>query len=56
MPTYKHKRIFLIGHSGAGKGVLAEGVAKKLGWKYVNADYALASSIGRSTTEILMRM
>lgn len=26
------KRIFIIGHSGAGKGVLAQEVAKKLGW------------------------
>ena len=52
MPN-KHKRIFFIGHSGAGKGVLAEAVAKKLGWKYVDANYALASSIGRGITEIL---
>jgi len=48
-----HRRIFIIGHSGAGKGVLAEAVAKKLNWKYVNADYSLAPSIGRVTTEIL---
>lgn len=27
------KRIFIIGHSGAGKGVLAQAVAKSLGWK-----------------------
>jgi len=32
------KRIFVIGHSGAGKGVLAQAVAKKLGWKFINAD------------------
>lgn len=49
----KYKRIFIIGHSGAGKGMLAEGVAKKLGWKYLDADFALASSIGRSLSEIL---
>lgn len=52
MPN-NHKRIFLIGHSGAGKGVLAEALAKKLNWKYVNADYALASSIGKRSEEIL---
>src|SRR3990167_2417176 len=46
-------RIFIIGHSGAGKGVLAESVAKKLGWKYINADFSLAPSIGRNTIEIL---
>ena len=49
----KIKRIFIIGHSGAGKGVVAEGVAKELGWKYINADYALASSIGRPVSTIL---
>lgn len=49
----KHKRIFIIGHSGAGKGVLAEAVAKKLDWKYVNADFSLAPSIGQNTNEIL---
>ena len=31
------KRIFIIGHSGAGKDVLAQAVAKKLGWKFFNA-------------------
>lgn len=29
------KRIFIIGHSGAGKGVLAQAVAKSLGWKFI---------------------
>ncbi|KTD20595.1 shikimate kinase [Legionella lansingensis] len=47
------KRIFIIGHSGAGKAVLAEALAKKLSWKYVNADFALEPSIGRTMTEIL---
>lgn len=45
----KPKRIFIIGHSGASKWVLAEAVAKKLGWKYVNADFSLAPSIGRTS-------
>lgn len=49
----KSKRIFIIGHSGAGKGVLAEAVAKKLGWKYINADFSLAPSIGRTSADIL---
>ena len=49
----KFKRIFIIGHSGAGKGVLAEAVAEKLGWKYINADFSLAPSIGRNASEIL---
>ncbi|MDP1574660.1 MAG: shikimate kinase [Coxiellaceae bacterium] len=48
-----HKRIFIIGHSGAGKGVLAEAVAKKLNWKYVNTDFSLAPSIGKTSHDIL---
>lgn len=49
----QHKRIFIVGHSGAGKGMLAEAVAEKLGWKYINADFSLAPSIGRNTKDIL---
>lgn len=47
------KRIFIVGHSGAGKGVLAKAVAKRLGWKYIDADFSLAPSIGRRSIEIL---
>lgn len=49
----QHKRIFIVGHSGAGKGVLAQALAKKLDWQYLDADFALAPSIGRSLTEII---
>ncbi len=49
----KSKRIFIVGHSGAGKGVFAQAIAKKLGWKYVDADFSLAPSIGRPLKEIL---
>jgi shikimate kinase len=49
----KPQRIFILGHSGAGKGVLADAVAKKLGWNYIDADFALAPSIGRTLPEIL---
>ena len=49
----KHKRIFNIGHSGAGKGVLAQAVAEKLDWQYIDMDFALAPSIGRSASDIL---
>lgn len=47
------KRIFIIGHSGAGKGVLAQGVAEKLGWKFIDADFSLVPSIGRTINDIL---
>lgn len=49
----QYKRIFIIGHSGAGKGVLAQGVAKELDWKFIDADFALAPSIGRLTKDII---
>jgi shikimate kinase len=49
----KPNRIFIVGHSGAGKGVLAQAVAKDLGWKYVDTDFSLEPSIGRPMAEIL---
>ena len=50
----KAKRIFIVGQSGAGKGVVAEEVAKQLGWKFINADVlASVASIGRSVTDVL---
>lgn len=35
----KHKRIFIVGHSGAGKGMLAQAVAEKLGWQFIDANF-----------------
>ena len=49
----KPKRIFIVGHSGAGKCVIAQALAEKLGWKYTDADFALAPSIGRTISEII---
>lgn len=49
----KYKRIFIIGHSGAGKGVLAKALAERLGWKFIDANFGLAPSIGRPLTEII---
>ena len=49
----KAKRIFIVGQSGAGKGVVAEEVAKQLGWKFINADVlASVASISRSVTDV----
>ena len=48
------KRIFIIGHSGAGKGVLAQAVAKSLGWKFINADVlGCAAHVGRTVSEVV---
>lgn len=49
----QYKRIFIVGHSGAGKGVLAQGVAKALSWTFIDMDFALEPSIGRSMTDII---
>lgn len=51
--AYRYKRIFIVGHSGAGKGVLANALAEKLNWKYLDADFALGPSIGWPLNEIL---
>lgn len=49
-----NKRIFIVGHSGAGKGVLAEAIAKELGWRFSNADvFGCAGHIGRTLTEVI---
>lgn len=49
----KPKRIFIVGHMGAGKALLAEALAKKLGWKYIDANPSLERYIGRSLNEII---
>lgn len=49
----QHKRIFVIGHMGAGKFVFAEALAKKLGWQIVDANPSIERYIGRQTRDIL---
>lgn len=49
----KPKRIFIVGHTGAGKSSLGEALAKKLGWQYIDANPALERYIGRNLSEIL---
>ena len=48
----KPKRIFIVGHMGAGKALLSEALAKKLGWQYIDANPSLERYIGRSLNEI----
>ena len=45
-------RIFIIGHPGAGKALLAKTVAEKLSWQFINADFGLEFRLGRTLTEI----
>lgn len=49
----KPKRIFIVGHMGAGKALLSEALAKKLGWQFVDANPSLERYIGRNLNEIL---
>lgn len=47
------KRIFIIGHPGAGKALFAKSLAEKLGWQFVDADFGLEFQIGRTISEIV---
>ena len=47
------KRVFVIGHPGAGKGLFAKELAKKLSWKFVDVDFELEIKIGKTLDEIL---
>lgn len=49
----KPKRIFIVGHTGAGKTLLAEALAKKLGWQVIDANPGLERYIGRNLNEIM---
>lgn len=49
----QHKRIFIIGHIGAGKGLLGKAVADRLGWGFVDADLGLEARVGRYLAEIV---
>jgi shikimate kinase len=49
----KPKRIFIVGHMGAGKFVFTEALAKKLDWQIVDANPSIERYIGRQTREIL---
>jgi shikimate kinase len=48
----KLKRIFVVGHMGAGKALFTEALAKKLGWQFIDANPSLERQIGRSFSEI----
>ena len=48
----KPKRIFIIGHTGAGKFLLSEALAKKLDWELIDANPGLERYIGRNLNEI----
>lgn len=55
MNMTKPERIFVVGHMGAGKALLSEALAQKLGWQYIDANPSLERYIGRSLSEILSK-
>lgn len=49
----KPKRIYVVGHMGAGKYLFAEALAKKLGWDLIDANPSIERYIGRHIVDIL---
>lgn len=49
----KVKRIFVLGHPGAGKGLFSQSLAKALNWAFINADLELEITIGLPIHEII---
>lgn len=49
----KPKRIFVVGHMGAGKFIFADALAKKLEWQLVDANPSIERYIGQHTRDIL---
>ena len=49
----QYKRIFIIGHPGAGKALVAKTLADKLGWQFIDANLDLEFRIGRTLNEIM---
>lgn len=48
-----YKRIFIVGHPGAGKALVAKELAEKLGWRFIDADFGLEFRIGQGLDDIL---
>ena len=49
----EYNRVFIVGHPGAGKAFLAKELAKKLGWKFIDANFDLEIRIGKMASDIL---
>lgn len=49
----EYKRIYIVGHPGAGKALIAKTLAKKLGWQFIDANFDLEFRVGRIFPDIL---
>lgn len=47
------KHVFIVGHPGAGKALVAKMLAEKLGWQFIDADFGLEFRVGRTLTDIM---
>lgn len=47
------QRIFIVGHPGAGKGLLAKTLAEQLAWDFIDVDMGLEYRVGKLLPEIL---
>jgi shikimate kinase len=48
----KPKNIFLVGFMGAGKSTVGRILARKLGWRYCDADKVIETKCGKTVSEI----
>lgn len=48
----KFKNIFLVGFMGAGKTTVGRLLARKLGWRYCDADKVIETKAGKTVSEI----
>ena len=49
----KPKRIFLVGHMGAGRSLLGKALADKLGWEFIDIYMGLERYMGRSLPDVV---
>lgn len=49
----KVKRIFLIGHMGAGRSLLGKALADQLGWRFIDIYLGLERYMGRSLIDVV---
>ncbi|HEV3476294.1 MAG TPA: shikimate kinase [Rubrobacteraceae bacterium] len=45
----------IVGYMGSGKTTVGSILARKLGWEFVDLDYAIAKEVGREISEIFAR-